>query len=91
MFYCICLEECGWISRQFAHIPRPKVVRNADALAGVRIWYNTPVNLKGAGPSKPQLLQFARGLQKPAMRPRSSGSSVTVWIVAGMDLRKTAP
>ena len=32
-------------SRQFAHIPRPKVVRNADALAGVqiarRIWYNT--------------------------------------------------
>ena len=41
--------------------------------------------------SKPQLLQFARGLQKPAMRPRSSGSSVTVWIVAGMDLRKTAP
>ena len=37
------------------------------------------------------LLQFARGLQKPAMRPRSSGSSVTVWIVAGMDLRKTEP
>ena len=36
MFYFICLDECYWtprqFARQFAHIPRPKVVRNADAL-----------------------------------------------------------
>ena len=36
MFYCICLDERYWTPRRFAHIPRPKVVRNADALAGVQ-------------------------------------------------------
>ena len=37
MFYCICLEECYWtpqqFARQFAHIPRPKVVLSQSAQA----------------------------------------------------------
>ena len=30
-------------ARHFPHIPRPKVVRNADALAVVRFWFNTRI------------------------------------------------
>ena len=31
-----CGQPARHFPRQFAHIPRPKVVRNADALAGVQ-------------------------------------------------------
>ena len=35
------VERPRQFARRIAHIPRQKVVRDADALAGARIWYNT--------------------------------------------------